>query len=65
MCKIQILSTKGFEFETNDGLNLIEGNVVKFQLKHQPIPHVGWNRVEFKMILNYQKVFQIKKIFIL
>ena len=45
---MQILSTKGFEFETNDGLNLIEGNVVKFQLKHQPIPHVGWNRVEFK-----------------
>ena len=44
---MQILSTKGFEFEINDGLNLIEGNVVKFQLKDKPIPHVGWNKVIF------------------
>lgn len=45
---MQILSSKGYEFKEYDGLDIIKGSVVKFNLKENPIPHVGWNKVSFK-----------------
>ncbi len=31
-----------------DGLNLIEGNCVKFSLKNLKVPHLGWNTINLK-----------------
>ncbi len=43
---MQLLATKGHEGGEFDGLNLIEGEVVKFtSLDDERIPHVGWNEI--------------------
>ncbi len=47
---MQLLFTKSEEFGNAKGLNLIEGEVVKFKSKKKfptPIPHVGWNNIKF------------------
>lgn len=43
---MQLLATKGFENGEFEGLNLIEGEVVKFiPVNDERIPHVGWNDI--------------------
>lgn len=46
---MQLLFEKSYEFGTHEGLGLIEGEVVKFDLnkmdKKEKIPHMGWNKL--------------------
>lgn len=43
---MQLLASKGYEGGEFDGLNLIEGEVVKFTpIADERIPHVGWNEI--------------------
>ena len=45
---MQILLTKGHEFGTHKGLELIEGEVIKISDKKNEkikIPHIGWNEI--------------------
>ncbi len=46
---MQLFSTKGYENnKVTKGLDLIEGEVVKFDIKKNfRLPHVGWNSVNF------------------
>ena len=45
---MQLLSSKSFEFGQHQGLNLIKGEVIKFDLSTNcRIPHIGWNNVHF------------------
>lgn len=44
---MQLLFTKSYEQGEWDGLNLIPGEVVRFQGERK-IPHMGWNRLEFQ-----------------
>lgn len=42
----QLLLTKGYEFGEWDGLNLVPGKVVKFEVAQGVrLPHIGWNSV--------------------
>jgi glutamine amidotransferase len=41
---MQLLFTKGFEFEECEGLNLIEGTVEKIDVP-LIVPHMGWNEL--------------------
>jgi glutamine amidotransferase len=42
----QILATLGTEFEEGEGMNIIPGKVVKFELSGAlPVPHIGWTDV--------------------
>ena len=50
---MQILSTKGYEFEDCDGLNWIGGKVVK--MDNHKLPHIGWNNVKIKKNCNLFK----------
>ncbi|MBQ7991171.1 MAG: imidazole glycerol phosphate synthase subunit HisH [Oscillospiraceae bacterium] len=43
---MQLIFTKGYEFEERDGLGLIEGDVTLMQPEGLDIPHMGWNRLE-------------------
>jgi glutamine amidotransferase len=43
---MQLLASFGFEPNETEGLNIIEGKVVKFQLVYKRIPHVGWNSID-------------------
>ncbi|MBI4982285.1 MAG: imidazole glycerol phosphate synthase subunit HisF [Candidatus Omnitrophica bacterium] len=48
---MQLLMEKSYEFGTYDGLGIIAGDVVKFDLKQDlikdgyKVPHVGWNSI--------------------
>lgn len=43
---MQLLASKGYEGGEFEGLNLIEGEVVKFiPVNNERIPHVGWNEI--------------------
>jgi len=44
---MQLLATKGFEFGETDGLNLIEGEVVRLMENDLAfrVPHIGWNEI--------------------
>jgi len=43
---MHVLSTKGFEFGEHEGLNLIEGSVLKIESSgNHKVPHVGWNDI--------------------
>ena len=45
---MQLLSSRSFEFGEHQGLDLIAGEVIKFDLpSHYRIPHIGWNNVHF------------------
>ncbi|MBR2283766.1 MAG: imidazole glycerol phosphate synthase subunit HisH [Ruminococcus sp.] len=43
---MQLIFSKGYEFEECDGLGLIEGAVRKIEAPGLIIPHMGWNRLE-------------------
>lgn len=42
---MQMLFSKGFEFEEREGLGLIEGEVRLMTPKGLDVPHMGWNRL--------------------
>lgn len=43
---MQLLATTGYEGGKFDGLNLIKGEVIRFEPKNdERIPHVGWNDI--------------------
>lgn len=50
---MQVLSTFGYEFEKNHGLNLISGEVKKLEVGSLPIPQIGWNEIN---IINKSKL---------
>lgn len=45
---MQVLATTGFEFGEFKGLGWIPGKVVKIESGELPLPHIGWNDVDFK-----------------
>lgn len=44
---MQMLFEKGYEFAETDGLGLIKGSVKLMEPHDLPIPHIGWNSLEF------------------
>lgn len=44
---MQMLFEKGYEFSETDGLGLIKGDVRLMTPEKLPIPHIGWNSLEF------------------
>jgi len=45
---MQLLASKSYEFGEFEGLDLIPGEVVKFESEILSIPHMGWNNVHFE-----------------
>ena len=47
---MQLMATKGYEYEETDGLGWIEGEVCKIDLndKNLKIPHMGWNTLNIE-----------------
>ena len=45
---MQLMATRGFEFEECEGLGWIEGDVVKIEAESHglKLPHIGWNTLE-------------------
>ncbi|MEW6358856.1 MAG: imidazole glycerol phosphate synthase subunit HisH [Planctomycetota bacterium] len=43
---LQILFTKSHEDGEHEGLNVIEGEVVRFSAPGVKVPHMGWNKLE-------------------
>lgn len=41
----QLLLSKGYEFGTFNGLNIVPGKVTKFTKLKEKIPHIGWNGI--------------------
>jgi glutamine amidotransferase len=45
---MQILASTGYEFGEHEGLGLVPGKVMPFEVNDAyPVPHVGWNNVAF------------------
>lgn len=44
---MQMLFEKSYEFGETEGLGLIKGSVKLMQPEGLPIPHIGWNSLEF------------------
>lgn len=44
---MQMLFEKGYEFGETDGLGFIKGSVRYMELENLPVPHIGWNSLEF------------------
>ena len=42
---MQLLATKGYEDGESDGLDFIQGEVLKMDVQDLRIPHIGWNEV--------------------
>ena len=49
---MQLMATKGYEYEETDGLGWIDGEVCKIDLtdKNLKIPHMGWNTLNLSLI---------------
>tara|TARA_A100000164_G_scaffold367893_1_gene390393 strand:- start:213 stop:842 length:630 start_codon:yes stop_codon:yes gene_type:complete len=45
---MQLLFSKGTEDGNSKGLEFLNGKCEKFKIKNLPIPHIGFNHVEFK-----------------
>ena len=45
---MQMLFQKGFEFEETEGLGLLPGEVRPLEVGDLKVPHVGWNRLDFR-----------------
>ncbi|MBB2145932.1 imidazole glycerol phosphate synthase subunit HisH [Pedobacter sp. LMG 31464] len=43
---MQLIMEKGIEPHECEGLGWIEGQVVKFELEHLNVPHMGWNNID-------------------
>lgn len=43
---MQLIFSKGYEFEETDGLGLIDGQVKLMTPEGLSIPHIGWNKLE-------------------
>ena len=43
---MQLILSKGYEFEETDGLGLIDGQVRLMTPEGLSIPHIGWNKLE-------------------
>jgi glutamine amidotransferase len=43
---MQVLASLGHEFESTEGLGIIEGEVVSMLSHNEVLPHVGWNSVQ-------------------
>jgi glutamine amidotransferase len=43
---MQVIFSRGFEFEETDGLSLIPGEVKRIPVTDRVIPHMGWNRLK-------------------
>ena len=43
---MQLIFSKGYEFEETDGLGLIDGQVRLMPPEGLSIPHIGWNKLE-------------------
>lgn len=43
---MQLIFSKGYEFEETDGLGLIDGQVRLMAPEGLSIPHIGWNKLE-------------------
>lgn len=43
---MQLIFSKGYEFEETSGLGLIDGEVKLMTPKDLSIPHIGWNKLE-------------------
>ena len=56
---MQVLSSSGYENGDHEGLNLIEGKVVKLENTLLSVPQVGWNEIEIKKKIQYLMEFQI------
>tara|TARA_B100000579_G_C22630492_1_gene756359 strand:- start:7 stop:624 length:618 start_codon:yes stop_codon:yes gene_type:complete len=58
---MQVLMTNGLEGEKTKGLNFIKGSVIPLKYsKNFPIPHIGWNEVNFESKSKIQIFDQIK-----
>jgi glutamine amidotransferase len=44
---MQVLFERSVEFEPTPGIGLIAGEVTRLDANGMPLPHIGWNRVEF------------------
>lgn len=44
---MQMLFERGYEFAETEGLGLISGSVKLMTPENLPIPHIGWNSLEF------------------
>lgn len=44
---MQMLFEKGYEFGETEGLGFIKGSVKYMELENLPVPHIGWNSLEF------------------
>jgi glutamine amidotransferase len=55
----QLLFTRGYESGNHEGLDLISGEVKKFEFKDEllKIPHMGWNDVNVEDSLYTKKMF--------
>jgi glutamine amidotransferase len=51
----QLLFDKSEETPGKQGLNIFKGTIKKFRNPNIPIPHMGWNQVEFKQNLFFNK----------
>ncbi|MGH8176171.1 MAG: imidazole glycerol phosphate synthase subunit HisH [Steroidobacter sp.] len=40
---MQVLATRGLEFEEHEGLGWVSGTVEKLRCEDMPLPHIGWN----------------------
>jgi len=55
---MQLLFDKSYEFVVSDGLNLINGNVVKFHNRDKiNKTHLGWNKFQIQN-KNFRKIFK-------
>ena len=45
---MQLLFDKSFEYGEHEGLGIIKGEVVPFELENLKVPHMGWNPLKIK-----------------
>jgi glutamine amidotransferase len=46
---LQLLFDVGYEGGTHQGLGILRGSVVRFELAHDfKVPHMGWNQLQFR-----------------